>query len=528
MVLYYTVSTYHILRSILHKLNYHHDEEAVLLVPAFFPKMPLGVKKNDSAIFKKIIFYDWERKRYEEYPQGVFSEIKNALNEKIGEKWENKISEFNIFKADRFFGAYLVDNEIAFNWFEEADGRYLNPWPPMEDDKRLYFERFNLANSLGLYTAENNFIQNIYISLSANEGAELNEKIINFEVNDELKKLSNIDTKKILEFWGVKQIKENIGKHSALLMSQHFCNVKTISFEEQVLLYQMTVDYFLMNYNIYLKMHPSDLFPYKEFIDGVISLDMDYPSELLQYSCTGKFEVAAAVSSTGVKNLRNISCRQMLLNEDYLISFKDNDLYYFACMMIKTFTDYDPLAYGVNERQLRVMLEYGFNITSKIDFNLEFVNGVIRNKIIIIGSNYKDNLQDKIAKELCEDNIIVLLKCKGSLEELEFLKSNTIVVKRIKTYSIRTGEEKELVEKVVFIASKNKEILERVNSMEYEKLLSNTKVKLRVDSNINKDIQISTLIGMLDETELALKNCVEENHKLRTILQSHNVNLDNL
>lgn len=521
MVLYYTVSTYHILKAILHKLNYHSYEKAILLVPASFPKTPVGLKMNRNRVFEKVVYYDWEYKKYDNYPREVFDNIKEVLFENIGEEWEKEISEYNVFYAARFFGGYLVTNKIKINWFEEADGRYLNPYPVMRDDKRLCVERFQLANSLGLYNAESSFVQKIYMSLSSNEGVEINEKIINFETNDELLKLSEADTKKLLEFWGVKQEKMNIEEHSALLMSQHFCNIRIISFEEQVLLYQMTVDYFLESYKIYLKRHPSDLFPYKQFINSLIDLEADYPSELLGYSCIGKFEIVAAVSSTGVKNMQSISERQLLLNEEYTNTFKDNDLYYFTCTLLKSCEKYEIIAVGVNERQLQVMLEYTFGLNTKINFVEDLENKEYKNRIIVIGPSFSG----KISEIKMENSIIVFWEGKGELERYRILSENKnrIVVKKIKTYSIRAKEEKKIAEKYVLIVSDNKEILERVNSMEYEKLLSNTKIKIRVDSNVEKDIQILTLQGMLNETEKLLENYVRENQKLKMILENHKI-----
>ena len=64
MILYHTVSTYHILRSILHKLNYRKNEDAILLVPKRFIDLPYGLQ-NGNNIFCKIIYYDWEFKKYE-------------------------------------------------------------------------------------------------------------------------------------------------------------------------------------------------------------------------------------------------------------------------------------------------------------------------------------------------------------------------------------------------------------------------------------------------------------------------------
>ena len=78
MIIYHTVSTYHILRSILHKMNYRSQENAVIMVPKRFLNLPYGLKERNN-IFKKIIYYDWEFKKYQKYPDDIFSEIERVM-----------------------------------------------------------------------------------------------------------------------------------------------------------------------------------------------------------------------------------------------------------------------------------------------------------------------------------------------------------------------------------------------------------------------------------------------------------------
>lgn len=235
MIIYHTVSTYHILRSILHKVNYRSYEDAVIMVPKRFLNLPYGLKAGND-IFSKIIYYDWEFKKYQNYPEDIFSEIERVLTDELGKSYREEIKEYNIFYAARFFGSFLATKGIKFNWFEEADGRYLQYEPPMLDDKRMYPERYVLASELGLYTGKNECIDTIYLSLDDNLGIEEDGKIKNFDIQNELMKLSEKNKERVMRFWGVKKESIIIPENSALLLSSHFCNVKIISFEEQVLL----------------------------------------------------------------------------------------------------------------------------------------------------------------------------------------------------------------------------------------------------------------------------------------------------
>lgn len=526
MVLYHTVSTYHILRSILHKMNYNESEEAVLLVPSFFPKLPYALKtRENNKIFSKIIYYEWEYKRYEDYPADVYKEIDECLAKFLGSDYLEKISEYNVFNAGRFFGSYLAENNIEFNWFEEADGRYANPYPPMYDDKRMHPERYLLANKLGLYTGENECIKNIYISKKANLCIEDKENIIDFDANNELSKLSNSQIEDMLLFWGALGSKIEIEENSALLMSQHFCNIKLITFEEQALLYQLTVDYFLSDKKLYLKMHPSDLFPYEEFIEGIELLEADYPSELLKYVCENRFDIVGAVSSTGVRNLEDISERCLLINEDYIHSYVDNDLYYFASKVIEMFDEMDVMMLGGNEIQMQAMLTFGISRDRTVNVVKEIDTSILNNKIIIISDDVEKTLLEKVSE--CEKNncIIILLKLSGNPYELQLIENLYKSVKTVRTFSKESEEAKLLYENMLFVLSDDEEYIRKVDAMGYEKILRNTKLNVRVDKNLDADTQVAILSGMLEATEKSLKYYIEENRMLEKELEKLKKNM---
>lgn len=508
MILYHTVSTYHILRSILHKLNYRKNEDAILLVPKRFIDLPYGLQ-NGNNIFCKIIYYDWEFKKYENYPDDVFADIDRILSDEIDLDYREKITEYNIFNAARFLGSFLASNNIHFNWFEEADGRYLKYEPPMLDDKRMYNKRYELASSLGLYSAENECIDTIYLSLDDNPGVIEDEKIRDFDVNIEISKLSTEDSNEVMRFWGVEKESITISENSAMLMTQHFCNIRIISFEEQVLLYQMFVDYFLEGYNIYLKMHPSDNFPYSAFINNIVNINAKYPAELLKFALVGKFKIVAAVSSTGVLNLKNISDKQLCINQDYTINFRNNDLYYFAAKLCQAFPNHNIVYAGVDESILENMISYSINYEGKKKAMYYSHNDTIKETIIILDENIDEDILKSIKESVFNNVVICILSTNGSLDELELIKKYFSTAKNI---IMECAEDEEIVtKKNVIVISDIEDNIRKVDKMKYYKLLKNSQLIVRVDENLDKDSKILILEGMLSATEKTLYKYVQEN-----------------
>lgn len=507
----------------IHKINNHPEERAVLLVPSFMLKLPTGLTDAGcNEIFDKVIKYKWEFQRFISYPNDVFGEIEQAMAESMGEFWRDEITEYNIFYAARFFGSFLVYNKIHFNWFEEADGRYENPYPPMQDDMRMYKERYELASIYGLYTAENDLIDNIFIAFRANSHIQISEKMIDFAVNDELEKMDSDEVKKILKFWGADCHSNTVQPNSVLLLTQHFCNVKIITFEEQALLYQMTVDYYIPGAKLYIKLHPSDLFPYNEYLSNCTYIDADYPSELLQYTCDGIFDKVIAVSSTGANNLNVISKSQLVINEEYITGFVDNDLYYFAVKLINLSDCYNIFAIGLNEAHMQAMLETYQSKEKKVVYMEDDIENIPKKKnLIFLGNKYSDGNIKMLEPLLREGCTCVWLSVLGNFQEWEFLKKNITNVKIIESCSKNDIERKILSQKAVYICTEDSDMIERINNMSYEKILENSGIVVNVEANGDKDLQINILRGMLQETENALKKAVMENQILKETLASY-------
>ena len=65
MILYHAITTYHILKFCVHKLRFHPMEKAILLVPDFLVRKPIGLSEPSlSGIFEKVYFFYLGKKKH--------------------------------------------------------------------------------------------------------------------------------------------------------------------------------------------------------------------------------------------------------------------------------------------------------------------------------------------------------------------------------------------------------------------------------------------------------------------------------
>lgn len=477
MIIYYTVTSYHILKSALHKLIYHKEEQAVILIPSFLVKMPYGfVNKEANDIFDKVIIYGWETETYSNSPKDVFADIKKTLEKELGENWFCETEEINVFQASYYFGSFLATEKIRFNWFEDADGRFSDPCHVMEIDKRIAPERFMLAEKLGLYNGENVWINKKYISFKNQKQGIDKNYFMDFDTNEAL---SKVDIVPLLKLFGVHSDKINIPSKSVLVLSQHFCNLGIMSEESQVDMYRQLVDYYLSGYQVFIKVHPSDKVKYDKYIQNITILDADYPSELLKYVCNRKFALAITVSSTGIDNAEEIADRQIKLNDEYVCTFVDHDLYYFVCHVIKTFPNHKVVAMGINIQQLQVMLDIEFHMPNvKISGN--WTIGDTDKTIFVLNRNTGQEIIDKVIHQPKSNNVVILFDIDILSREV-CSKKITLLTKVIKKANIVKPRSRSVKYVKIIADIKN---VKKVKRIKYEKLLPNLGVKIKVSWNL--------------------------------------------
>lgn len=522
MIIYHAVTTYHILKCAIHKLLFHRDEEAVILLPGFIVRIPDGLRRTKKAIFDEAIYFDWDRRMLpenEDNKEHYINYIDKKLKTALGNNFRDKVNEINVCRAEYFFGIYLCDRNYKFRWFEEADGRFSDPQPIINNDLNWAL-RGKLAREYGLYTGSNDCVTKKYINFDAQIEPVDDPLAEDFNVNDLLSQLDKKSQKALLDFFGVPD-DIYFEQPSALFLTQHFANLRMLSYEEHALCYQLTADFFLEGYNIYYKWHPSDCMPYTDFMNDAKMISGDFPSELLSLVIDKKIDVSASVSSTGVYNLRNISNRILTFTEDYLQSFMQNHIYYFFARLAKTLPEHRIASVGLNRSQLLNMLDFGVDM---IDPEADFINDLSeapseKNTLYLIGDSetITEDAAEKLFVDANENDVFVFPDQENESRFIRLLHRFPLVVKEI-NIAAENSEELDGVVSVnrVFVFTKNDKLRKVVEQMKYVKLLLNTGARTFVEDKQDKDARIAALEGMLKATEDALEKCRKENEEFRS------------
>ena len=103
-----------------------------------------------------------------------------------------------------------------------------------------------------------------------------------FSVVDGLMALPTDKRREIIAFFiDLKEL--HIPPESTVIFTQHFANLRLTTFEEQVLLYQLFVDYFFENCTLVIKPHPDDMMYYSKLFPEAQIMRERFPSEFLPF-----------------------------------------------------------------------------------------------------------------------------------------------------------------------------------------------------------------------------------------------------
>lgn len=514
MILYHAITTYHLLKFAVHKLRNHPNEEAVILIPNYLPHKPKELY-NRGSIFSKVVEFGWERKKAPYLD--IFKDINYELKHSLGDNYRNKITEYNIARAEYFFGSWAVENGILFQWFEDGDGRFTQPEPIMKDDERVNPVRFQLAMNNKLYNGENENVIKRFIKFSSQIGEFSKDNTVDFDIVKEISLLSYNDKDMLLDFFGVPKDLV-LQKDSCLMLTQHFSNIRLLSYQEQALCYQLTADYYMDGYHTYYKWHPSDVTPYPSFMENISMISGNFPVELLCLVLKSRFKVGASINSTGILNLSPICDKILTFNQDYINTFWYNHQYYFAIKLLELLSYKLACAINVNYIQMNNICNFALDYDSvKVVYGSTLADAekMEEYNVYIIGDISEHNSS---IIEFCDkhkNSTIIFLAFKEKSIFKLFKDNPLFLVKEIKLYDSTHNELSILDCFSIGILVPNKEIYERVQLMKYVKVLKNTGAITVVEQLSDKDIQIAILKGMLKATEEQLYRCTKELEKYK-------------
>ncbi len=346
MVLYSVVSTYQLLSAMIHRENHYPREEAVLMIASTLcEKFPeYQSLKNffaDIAVFPLM-----------PVPEDLLTRHANdEFFRRFFKEWNRDIRSFEkiyVGAAHYHFGVYLCSQKIPFCMFEDAAGVFSAPDVLMNTDRRLAPTRSRMARDYRLYTGENPVI----VTRVGNRFAQVEGyQATNFEHQDVIESFESLPPERqtaVRRFF-VKQDLFHVPEHSTVVLTQHFANLKMLTFEGQVTIYQYLADYFLPGRTLVIKPHPDDLLYYSSLFPDATVINVKFPSELLPVLFDNRPAEIATVSSTAVGSLKRYFTRCLDMTPAFERDFRMTPRYDAALRFLASLGASVPCGLGVNQ-----------------------------------------------------------------------------------------------------------------------------------------------------------------------------------
>lgn len=523
MILYHAVTAYHVLVCLIHKLVFHKNDEAIIMVPVFLEGKIRGL--DEKKIFKEIYLFKWDSinrniKGYSK--EDALKVVRQGLIDFFGYEIVNNFREYfdeiNVCSAAYFFGMWLVENNIEFQWFEEAPGKYSSPEIIMKSDKQTFPLRYEVAADNGMYYGENNCVSKKFINMEAQENEVDDNKVEDLNIIRYMLNMDYETRKALIDFWDIPDdIK--IPSESVLLLTQHFVNLYLLDYEEHMFCYQLTADYYYGGLPIYCKLHPSDLMPYENFLNLAEKIPGTFPSELLALFLPDKIQYLASINSTGIFNLKVIAKEIITFNDDYIYSFQETHKMYLGLKIIEKFSYENVISIGNNYLQLINLAKFsdiniGANIVHLDENNMGYNN--LSDTIFLIGSIDPELLESILVEH--KNNIYIFI---GHEIPVEVIRKNIDLCLISKRIEIRDGYGNKSIEYVYVLLSPKEE--ENVRKMKYKKRLENSGLDIETFEISDLEMENEMLKGILNAVEERLEYYVKENKELKIRLQGYEI-----
>ena len=440
MKLYYGLTNYHLLCSILHKFIYNSKQETAFFASQGILKSRIDILK-DLKIFDKIYYLEDTPLRDEMFNQLVNNSqeknIKNITNEFI-RRYE-KILPFNLNEFDDFylsadhgvFGIYILMKKIRYTYLEDGRGIYSN-WEVLDNLLKIKNPGIRIMSLYYRAYGRNDLIKNKYISFDSQKSDCDLSNCIDFDVDYLLSKLSNKQLKSILTVFNVKNYNINSNQKNALVLTQRFSTYKMLENDECVLLYALLCDIFAKDCKVFLKPHPADKAEYCNVFENEILIDKEMPSELIKFIIKKKFDIGICTFSTSINSLKK-HIKQIYNFDESIVTFKKDLFKIYALYEIAIRLN----ASVVNENsQISKSFDKAYKLNSEKDniiFN--YSNSNIKGSILVSEEYFNEaNMVIKINKKIKNRYLPVTLL---NDQELIYIKvESNEVIKKMKSLKI--------------------------------------------------------------------------------------------
>lgn len=513
MVLYHAVSTYQLLEFMIHANTVSKNVEADIVISKDIIDRFEDCQNKLKQFFNNVMIYDnreannllIDEKSFFNYFERIFQEKKININ---------KYDKFYISCTHAAFPLYLAMRDIKMVFFEDAAGALSNIQGIIDHVKKISNERHKKLSFYGLYNGIGKaFEYRIYNKESQKDNFQIESSDKFFNVAYELNVMDSDLRLQIVEFFYHDKKILDESHNSVLILTEHFANLGVMSWEEQILIYQLSIDYLFSEKNLIFKIHPDDLMYYSYLFPKSKVIRNKFPAEILPYIFEHLPEDLFTVSSSAIHGLRKYFKNSIIFNQEFSYYKKQYyDLHkYFAVTRIFLQKKYDGrkvFCSGINETVLQCFFnKYEINNTiENIEtFNLEEKSILIVDKFI----EHEDVIYQIISNK--KDVIVIFFEFKNNIgKEIPYdLYFDNLNIIKIKKEPFKKNEiEINLDDEYVYYYSKERGDYMKNNDIEKVKL-NHTGIDVKISELDEKDVKIKVLEGILESMEDRLLNIVK-------------------
>lgn len=350
MILYHASTMYHLLCCIVHKLAYHPDDDAELLMLEY-----IKPDKNRKAFLKQVLDSGFfATARY--VPEQKFKLKKgNALDDTSNEKeikavienisktfesWFDeditKFDEIYVASDQHSLGIYLTSKGIPYHYFEDASGMLSEQSRYISITKSNNMTNHIINEYLGCM-GRNSCVKSKLCDLRHQQKGFYDEKAEDFCIYDILKFKIPDKVQEIIKFFGDIPHKIRGDKKICLYLTQDLNTLKIKDLDLQELMMTTLVDYMCGDeYVLVVKPHPKDRWQnYRRIFSDCILLEKSEPSELLPFVIDREVDMALTASSTSIRGVDKFAIHSYCFTTDIETNRERIDDMYVAALLLK-------------------------------------------------------------------------------------------------------------------------------------------------------------------------------------------------
>ena len=517
-MVYYALTTYHVLCCVLHKMEVCPKESATLLLSDVHRNsIAFARRYQESGVFDRVVILPelsvLNHQRYLErkhLPVKLILRISCRRMEEALKKVEISLKGQELYLCpDHFpFGWYVIQNRMPYHCFEEGSGVLSDRDFALSNMKRNKTQ-YQLCFDLGCF-GENPYAVEVLADAEKQKPGYTNEKMKDFSVDKILAAMNPDRRETVLKFFGAESSVE-LSENSVLLLTQHMANLGLMTLEEQHQMYQLFADYFFPQDScLVIKPHPDDIAGnyHRMFPDATV-MPFAMPSELMKYGVQGRFQKAAAAYSTSVRSMAYLCDESLCFDKRILKNWKHIPVY--DCVV--RFLQELGAKNAVTDGDEGLLEELSCMAGERIVFQQQAPESSAEYVVFSdLAPTEKSPLEraKEIAAYLETSSAKAVIFCQEEKNFSFFNGENHKVFAHIRPITVRLGEE----QREIFVYTKEQAIMEKAEQFHQKKELRYTGVIVDMRGICTSESEkIRVLEGVLAATEKRLNDYIQAGRK---------------